>query len=349
MKTIAWAGFMICNLAALAQEGDDMYFNRKDRAKLPAKPTVVETFVQRDEPVRFDYAVNASTARASNEMALAGAAYQQNPEYIARSQSEMAVSEEEQAYFLENYRYASQQQFSQYSNNLNNWNNTPLYSNTYFSPSINNWNSPYYSPYNDPFLSGYNSNPWCNNAFRSGWSVAFSYGWGNPWNYWGPSAYWSYYWGDPFWNFGYGYSWGNRYWNNGYYYPIVIVDNNGRSPIYGKRGSRSKSVAGITTTSRDRGTTVRSSSQIASYRSASSGREEYYTPPSRRQSLGGQSGATRTFDSRSSGDFNRGNSMQRSSGSFSTPSRSSGSFGTPSRSSGGGSGGARSSSRGRGN
>jgi hypothetical protein len=365
--TIAWAGLMVWSAAVMAQEQDDMYFNKKDRAKQQKARATQEVLVRADAPVRFDYPINKNNSGVAS-----GAAYETNPEFIARSQSEMVSMEEDQAHFIENYQYNTQNELNQFSNNLNQWNNNPLYSNAYFAPSINNWNSPFYSPFNDPFLTGFNNNPWCNPLFRSGWSVSFNFGWGNPWNYWGPSAFWG--WNDPFWNNGWNnYAWGGSMWNswgwNSWNNPntIIIIDNDGhRGPVYGKRGSRGNGVASNinSSSSRSRSSAVRtsapatsSSRQVASRGNTS---QEYYTPQWRRsQSSGnvGQGSPSRTYTpgagSRTSGDsFSRpsSGSSQRSS-SFSSPSRSSGSFSSPSRSGGssGGGGTRSSSSRGRGN
>jgi hypothetical protein len=354
--TIAWASLLVWSGAAMAQEQDDMYFNKKDRAKLQKATATEEVLVRADKPVRFDYAINKNTPAVTS-----GAAYETNPEFIARSQSEMVSIEQDEAHFIENYQYNQQNELTQFSNNLNQWNNNPLYSNAYFAPSINNWNSPFYSPFNDPFLTGFNNNPWCNPMFRSGWSVSFNFAWGNGWNYWGPSAFWG--WGDPFWNNGWNsYAWGNNWgWNN-WNNTVIIIDNDARGPVYGKRGSRSQGVARAinSSTSRTRSSAVRSSSATPSGSRSVASRgntsQEYYTPQWRRSEAApnvgrGSSNRTYTPANRTSESFSRpsSGSSQRSS-SFSSPSRSSGSFSSPSRSGGSSGGGSRSSSsRGRGN
>lgn len=340
--TVALTALTLLSVTAFAQvEQDDMYFNKKDRAKLTKEKASLqakeqEAFAKAEKPVRFDYIVNTNTEdpiRSDRDV---------NPEYISRSQSDMVASEE-QDYFLENYQYANQNQFNNFSNTLNGWNANPLYYSNYFGPSISGWSSPYYSPFNDPFLMGYNSNPWCNPGFRSGWSVSFSYGWGSNWNYGWNNPYMGLgmYWGNPYWNYG----WGNSYWNSGYYgnnwyYPgntIIIVDDN-RGPVYGKRGSRSQSTAYASgnnrSSSSSRSSRVNSPTASSDFNTAGTGvrtrtattsrsTAEYYTPQWRRTTQPSTS-ETRSWDNssnavRSESYQNRSSSDQRSSGSYSAP------------------------------
>lgn len=327
-----------------------------------------EALAKGEKPIRFDYTINKNSGSVDHAST---SPRETNPEYIARSQSEMLAGEEE-SYFIENYQYATQKQLSTFSDSLNNWGNTPLYSSNYYSPSINGWNSPYYSPYNDPFLTGYSSNPWCNTGFQSGLSAAFSFNWGNNYGYgWGyPSIGLNLYYGNSmanmYWNgahWGLGYSYGG-YGYGGYYpgyYPggmgYSVVEAKG--PVYGKRGSRSKDVinpARYATSSNNRVVNSRntnltggSSSTRTSSRSSSS---EYYTPQWRRVTQ--QSNVASTTQNRVSSATsdlfqNRSNSgNQRSSNSFSSPVNRSSSFSAPSRSTSSGSSGSRS-SRSRGN
>jgi hypothetical protein len=366
MKTIiAVVAGMVYSAGSLAQvEQDDMYFNKKDRAKLNKERAAKssETFARADKPLRFDYPVQTIDNTSRNA----------NPEYVSRSQSEM-VSGEDEAAFIENYQYASQDQLNQFNNNLNSWNNNPIYSNTYFNAGINNWNSPYYSPYNDPFMSGFGNNPWNNPQFASGWSVSFGNYWGNPWNYgWGGRGFgsnicWNGGWGSP-WGFGGGH-WNNFYGNNFYgggFPQVIIINDNSRGPVYGRRNSRSQQVATTTRNSSPSpssnrpytsGSTSNSTSNTAATRSRSrsSQSNEYYTPQWRRVPQqpnnvpGGNSTNNGSYQNRTSTNvFNSrpSSGSQQRSGSYSTPSqRSYSPSSAPSRSSSG-SGGGSSRSRG---
>jgi hypothetical protein len=359
MKTIiALAGCMVWSVASFAQvEQDDLYFNKKDRAKL-GKERAENTLARADKALTTRSEKPAEITSSRNT----------NPEYISRSQSEMVSGDEGEAYFIENYQQASQNQFNQFNNNLNTWNNNPMYSNAYFAPSINNWNSPYYSPYNDPFLTNYNNNPWYDPFYSSGWSVSFNSFWGNPWNYgWGrPFIGYSICWNScgPAWAYGGGY-WNNFYGNSFYgggYYPsnIIVVGENYRGPVYGKRSSRGQQTANSRSVSSN-GTGTNSRSYVPRSKSSSSNgggsvnarpqstrSPEYYTPQWRRTpqqpTVDGQNNSrTDTYQNRTTIDvFNNrtsGNQPQQRSGSYNAPSqRSSGSSTTPSRSpSGGGS------------
>lgn len=363
-RTIVLSALSMWCATSFAQvEQDDMYFNKKDRTKLiqqasVAEPAVDEALARGEKPLRFDYAINKNST-PSETVNLA--ARDINPEYIARSQSQMLTGEET-PYFKENYEYATQKNLVAYSDSLTNWQNSSLYSSNYFAPSISGWNSPYYAPYNDPFLMGYSSNPWCNPGFQSGLSVSFSYMMGNNWNYgWGsPSVSLMFMYGSPwinmnlYWgNFGYGY--GNPY---GGYYPAYYGNGDSRGPVYGKRGSRSTDInnpnrytTGNTTRPVNTANTSGTGRSTAS-RTTSRSTTEYYTPQWKRVTQ--QSNAASTTQKRISSATSElfqnrsGSTQQRSSGSFSPSQRSSGSFSSPSRSSSGGSGGSRS-SRSRGN
>lgn len=364
-RTIVLSALSMWCAASFAQvEQDDMYFNKKDRTKLiqqasVTEPAVDEALARGEKPLRFDYAINNNSG---SQEAASIAARDINPEYIARSQSEMLTGEEA-SYFQENYEYATQQSLNSYSDDLTQWQNSSLYSGNYFAPSINGWNSPYYSPFNDPFLMGYSNNPWCNPGFQSGLSVSFSYMIGNNWNYgWGsPSVSMMFMYGSPWVNMNmywgnYGYGYGGGY---GGYYPVSYANSDSRGPVYGKRGSRSRDISNpnrYTTSNNVRnvnGTNTTNTGRSAVSRTATRSTAEYYTPQWKRVTQQSNAAGTtqRRVSSATSDLFqNRsGSTQQRSSGSFSSPQRSSGSFSSPSRGSSGGSSGSRSSSRSRGN
>lgn len=369
--TIAIASLIAVSAASFAQvEQDDMYFRKKDRAKLNEQKAMQqkEVIARGEKSTRFDYKIN------KNQSTIPTSSREVNPEYISRSQSEMVAGEGE-GYFMENYQYASQNQFNDFNNNLNNWNNAPLYSNAYFAPSIYGWNSPYYTPFNDPFLMGYNSNPWCNPYFRSGWSVSFSFGRGQQWgnygwmgNGWMGNGFgYNNHWGNPYWGWNNGWGMWDRHMYNNWYYPtVVVVDGAGRGPVYGKRGSRSTYLDNVNNAQsrNSRSNSSRSISDVQgggsnSNAARSTGTNDYYTPKWRRspQGTSGDVNSSRSFQNTTGGNtFNRSSQPQRSSNTFSAPSQqrsSAPTYSAPSRSSSSGSssGGSRSSSppsRGRG-
>lgn len=350
MKTnILFAGLMICSTGLLAQvEHDDMYFKKKDRAKLNqqnekvAQEQSAQAIARGEKKLRFDYPINSTQAVPSQ-------ANITNPEFIARSQSEM-VATEEQDYFVENYQYAPQNSFNNFNNNLSAWNTSQLYNTGFFAPQIYGWNSPYYSPFNDPFLMGYNPNPWCNPAFRSGWSVSFNYAWGNNWNYGWGNPYNNMMWGNSMWAWGGNpyYGWGNGFYNN----PIIIIDNGNNGAVYGKRSSRGQNAANTSTGSQR---TTRLASYSRDNNTVTSGggnvrqtsrpvQTEYYTPQWRRVTQ--QPAGTNTYSTPqnrvtngSNGSYNNNNSTQRSTYSAPAQRSSSPSYSAPTRSSSGSSGG----------
>jgi hypothetical protein len=231
--------------AVLAQEveNDDLYFNSKDRAKLKAKKATEVSYIassresnKEDKGTREKEIINPTDSYSARNV---------NPEFAARSNAEVA-QDDNQDYFVTDYRYQTTNDLNNFNNNFNTWNNNPWYTSAWYGPSINRWNSPYYGyydPYNSPWYDPY----WNNN----GWSASFSYHWGNSWNYgwggnynyynrpycgsgWASSWGMSYGWGPSYYGYGYGYG--------GYGYPgtVIIVNNGeGRSPNYGKRNSRS--------------------------------------------------------------------------------------------------------------
>jgi hypothetical protein len=354
MKTnIFFAGLMICSTGLFAQvEHDDMYFKKKDRAKLnqqkrnAAQEQNAQAVARGEKQPRFDYPINTRQAVPSQSNMT-------NPEFIARSQSEM-VAATDQDYFVENYQYSPANNFNNFNNNFAAWNAAPLYNTGFFAPQINGWNSPYYSPFNDPFLMGYNPNPWCNPAFRSGWSVSFNYAWGNNWNYGWGNPYNNMMWGNSMWAWG-----GNPYFGNGFYNnPVIIIDNGNRGAVYGKRSSRGENAVNTSTDaqrstrlasySRDNNTVTSGGANIR--QSSRPAQTEYYTPQWRRvtqQPAGTNAyGTPQNRVNSSNGTFRNSNDTQRptysapaqrsSSPSYSAPSRSSSGGGSPSRSSRGG-------------
>ncbi len=87
--TIVIAGLMAVSAASFAQvEQDDMYFRKKDRAKLNEQMAMQqkEVVARAEKSTRFDYKVN------KNQSVTPTSSRQVNPEYISRSQSEMADS-----------------------------------------------------------------------------------------------------------------------------------------------------------------------------------------------------------------------------------------------------------------
>lgn len=361
MKTnIIFAGLMICSTGLLAQvEHDDMYFKKKDRAKLnqqkekSAQEEQAQAIARGEKQLRFNYPINKNQA-------LPDQSNQTNPEYIARSQSEM-VATEEQDYFVENYQYTPATSFNNFNNNLSAWNANQLYNTGFFAPQIYGWNSPYYSPFNDPFLMGYNVNPWCNPTFRSGWSVSFNYAWGNNWNYGWGNPYNNMMWGNPMWAWGgnpFYYGYGNGFYNN----PIIIIDNGNSGAVYGKRSSRGQNTADasannvqrstrVASYTRDNSTGVNSGGGANVRQSSRSAQTEYYTPQWRRVTQ--QNSGTSTYSApenrMNSGNssYNNSNATQRSS--YSAPmqrsSSPSPSYSAPTRSSSGSSSGGGSPSR----
>lgn len=339
----------VFGVVAQDAEYDDMYFNSKDRAKLVATrdeytPKTESKRMQR-EAVSDD--VNPTDSYSARSV---------NPEFTSRSNSESAQADNED-YFVNNYKLQTQSDLNTFNKNYNNWYNDPWYSSAYFGAGMNQWNSPYYGSYYSPY-----SSPWYDPYYTNGWSSSFSFYYGNNWNYgWGMNT-----------GYGYGYC-PNNYWNNswyspayaswyrpygsyyGYGAPTVVVVENGRGPVYGKRGSR-----GSYQSVSDRRTNMGSASRTEISKNRNSGRQQaYYENTWQNESR--QSGSnssqngrisstsTRTQDSNTNNSGWRQSSGSNNNSSYS-PSRSSGSY-SPSRSSGstsGGSSGSRPSSRGRG-
>jgi hypothetical protein len=339
--------------SAFAQvEQDDMYFNSKDRAKLrEAKKTSELTMAsaRKKEKQEEDEMNNPKDTYSARNV---------NPEFTSRSQSK-AAQEDEEDYFVTNYRYDNVNRYNDFNNNFNNWYGNSFYRNSYWSPSINSWNSPYYGYY-DSFNSPWYDPYWSQN----GWSSSFSFHYGSNWNYgWGGNYN---YWNRPYcpgWNSYYS---SNAYWNS-YRYPstIVVINNSesaGRGVAYGKRPTRGSSIAPDRGETRSRSTSVSGSgrpSEVSGGRSSSNNRaqSEYYN-----RSWKNTNSQPATMDSRSSTQNNRSSNWSNSNNSFnnsnsnssyersSAPARSNSSFegsGTRSHSSGSSSSGSNGRTRGR--
>jgi hypothetical protein len=311
--------------SAMAQdvEYDDMYFNSKDRAKLaevtasavsePRKKKLVQEEDEAEE-------INPTDSYSARNV---------NPEYTSRSQSQTAQNEDED-YFVNDYRYNTQARFNNFNSNYNNWNNNSWYNSAYWGSSMSSWNSPYYGGNYDAW-----GNPYYNPYYGSGWSSSFGYSsYGNMWNSgWGMNYGWGNGMGSP-WNM-YGPSYAG-YYNSpyrGWYRPntVIIVNNNGenggRKTVYGKAPSRG--------TTAINNSNVRSRDDISNNpsRSNSGGRarteDAYYkrtwsSPGSTDQDNGvGSRSNTQNNRSRSWGNDNSGDNNSSFGRSSTTPSYSS--------------------------
>lgn len=258
MKTkfviLSLLSFVVVGSAFAQIEQDDMYFNSKDRAKLreAQKSNSVVLASSRDAKREQDEDVNPTDSYSARNV---------NPEFTSRAQSKTAA-EDEQDYFVTNYRYANQGFYNNFNTRYNTWYNSSWYRSNYWGSSINGWNSPYYGSAYDMY-----GNPWANPYYRSGWSSGFSFYYGNSWNYGMNNCFscspYAYY--DPYYDFYnpyYSYNpysfWGPSYYNRpmyryggGWGTPTRVVyvtgDNRG---TYGKRSSRSAQIDRDT----DRGT-----------------------------------------------------------------------------------------------
>lgn len=358
-------GLMVACVAGtvMAQENDDMYFNKKDRAKLNAQKAQATALAYSNkngsDDLDFNDDVFAATASYSTRNT--------NPEYISRSNSEVAQSDNED-YFIVSESYANAQNLSRFNDNYNNWYNNPWYSNSYYAPSRYAWNSPFYGGFNSPWGYGYGS----------GMYVSVGYGWGSPYygGYWG-SGYspWDYGYGYPYggyygnsWGYynGWGYYGGNNYWGNNV---IIINDGAGRNVAYNKRPSRGGMIANENAGNRTRSQIIsrgdgNSNGRVATPTSGrtqqTAGRQdEYYnrswrraseapatrttnqwnsstptrtTSPSNTRSTNWNSGNNTYQPSRSSGSYNPGSSGGSRSGGSSSGASSSGGSGGRTRS-----------------
>ena len=328
--------------SAVAQvENDDMYFNASDRAKLKEARKAEQVL-----------ASNRSTKNSKEEELNPTDSYSArnvNPEFTSRSQSE-TTAEDEEEYFVTNYRYNNATQYNNWNNNFNNWYGSSWYRSNYWGPSIYGWNSPYYGSAYDGWGS-----PWANPYYRSGWSTSFSFSYGNAWNY--GNGYYDPYYGfayDPYWGSyyspycGYGSYYGSPFRSRYSYYPtyVVVTDNNSRGAAYGKRASRSsqynrETYGGSRESYSDNGGNGRSNGRVSSGsngRTNSSGRErtEYYNNSWRNANNDNSistSSPTRST-STPTRSFNTGsNNSDTRSSSWSTPSTPTRSFdSTPTRS-----------------
>jgi hypothetical protein len=308
-------------VAAQGVENDDMYFNSKDRAALrAAKGSELSYTADAKKPARKN-----SENKAEEENVNPTDSYSArtvNPEFAARSNAQSAQADNED-YFVNDYKYTTTSNFSNWNNNYNRWYNNPWYTSAYFGPNINSWNSPYYG-YSDPYYSPW-YDPYWNN---SGWSASFSYhygsswnyGWGGNYNYWNrPYCGWASSWG-PSYGFGYGYGWGSSWY--GYPRTIVIVDRSENyAPNYGKRPSRSSYVAGSNIEPSNREATRRANSNSVREQSSGgrvatqNGAREYTTSPSR-------SAQTEQYYDRSWRRTQQSSTPSSSSPSYSAPQRS---------------------------
>lgn len=348
--------------AAFAQsvEGDDMYFNSKDRAKLREQKaaeqqaytaSVKKTKKMEEVAVEDETNINPTDSYSARNV---------NPEYAARSNAETAQVDN-QDYFLNDYQYQTASNLNNWNNNFSSWYSNPWYNSAYFGLGINNWNTPYYG-YNSAYYS-----PWYDPYWNyNGWSTSFSYYWGNSWNYgWGGGYN---YWNRPYCGGGWSSAWGPSWSYGGWYgYPstIVVVNNGregGRSVSYGKRGDRGTSIVGTEryNTSRTRSTAVttqRSTSTTGSTNgrmttttrpTLSNSNDAYYDRQWRSRSTTNTNTSGNTTQSRPSRSWSTDNNNNtwsnpsrsndnggRSNSSF-TPSRSNSSFDGGSRSTGSG-------------
>jgi hypothetical protein len=350
--------FAMANNIAFAQEAeyDDLYFNSKDRQKIQASRVDVQTAERKSDKSRTDEDVNPTDSYSARNV---------NPEYTSRSNSQVAQADNED-YFDNSYELQRRGELTEWNRNYNNWYNDPWYSSAYFSPGINRWNSPYYGSYYDRFNS-----PWQDPYYRSAWSTSFSYSYGNNWNYGSgmsygygcPNNYWNNSWYSPSYASWYSpfNSWYSPYggYGNGYYgYPTtVIVVDNGRQPVYGKRGTRgSANISTNTSYSRPYTNTGSGSRSEGRVTSRSTGtQQQYYENSWQNQSRDNTNSSNGRVSTNSTSQQNSGSSWRQSSGTQNnnnsswSPSRSTQSSGTRSSGSSGNSSGSRSSSsRGRG-
>ena len=138
-------------------EGDDMYFNASDRVKLreARKNNELTLASNRKRQQDEDDRLNPTDSYSARNV---------NPEFTSRSQSQTSEQDEED-YFVNNYRYSNTSSYNQFNNNFNSWYGNNWYRNNYWGPSISSYDSPYYGSMYDMW-----GNPWANPYYRSGWS-----------------------------------------------------------------------------------------------------------------------------------------------------------------------------------
>ncbi len=272
----AISSFVVFSAFAQAVENDDMYFNKKDRAKLDAEKAAIEktyvSYEKSNDSYKSSEPVYASIADYSSRNV--------NPEYAARSNAQEAQFDD-QDYFLANYQFnnAPANNLNQFNNNWNNWYNNPMYNSTYMGVGINTWNGSYYgmnNPYNSPWYDPFYSN----NGFSSSFSYysggSYNYGWGGNYNFRNQPYY-----GGSSWGNGYGSPWGynnygyGNYGNNYGYSPNVIIvntgDSRGRGVTYGKRPTSS---GGVVSSAQANGVRTRSNT-VTNDGNSGSGRSSY--------------------------------------------------------------------------
>lgn len=346
-------GLMIACAAGtvMAQENDDMYFNSKDREKLNANRAKEATTIASAKTAEStESAIDEEDFSATESYSTRNT----NPEYTSRSSSEFA-QEDNEDYFVDNYRYNNAQNLNRFNNNYSNWYNNPWYTNSFYAGSMYSYNSPYYNGY---------CSPW-NNPYNSGFYGSIGYSWGSPYygGYWG-SGYspWDYGYGSYYGSY-YGNGWGyygggwNNYYNNWGGNNVIIIDNgSSRGVAYNKRPTRggmlSNESAGNRTRSQivsrgDRNSSGRVSTSSTGRTQQTSGRQDEYYNRSWRRTSEASSGVTGNRSStwsNTSSTPSTGNTNTRSSSTWNNggnsrsyePSRSSGSFNTGgSRSTGG--------------
>ena len=326
---------------ALAQgvEYDDMYFNGEDRAALKAQRATEVAYNAPSKKKKFDDFREEERLNPTDSYS----ARNVNPEYTSRSHSQSAQADE-QDYFVGNYQY-NKSQYNNWNNNFNNWYSNPWYRTNYYGPAINSWNSPYYgynswnSPWYDPFWSynGYSS------AFSFHYGQRWNYGWGGHYNYWNRP----YYGWDPYYS---GLGYGGGFWSNWMYPSTIVVVNNGergRDVVYSKRPSRGTSYVSERNAMRSRSANTvdtRGSRSTSSGRVTTTKQADYYNRYNQ-----AQRSSSNTYYNRQSTQNNRSSSWSNDNYSRSGRTTSSPSYSSPSRSSSGSySGGSRSSSSGSG-
>lgn len=272
-------GVFVSVSSVMAQEYDDMYFNKSDRKKVKVekKNAVSENAAIANVPSYNQVAKTTEVYSAKNV----------NPEYIARYKATESNEVQENAaanrgytsddYFIENYNdtdsntelgisqnqidYAAlnkreQMSYRSNNNNFNNpyWRGYPYAGMGWGAPM---WGSPWgYDPFMmgyDPFMMGYGSGLSMGFGYGFGtgfypsmsYSLAMSWGTGyNPWGGWGAYPYMGmggFY--NP-WAWGHSYGFGFNRFYGGFARPIYVVnmpgyENSGRNISYQPRSVRS--------------------------------------------------------------------------------------------------------------
>jgi hypothetical protein len=138
--------FSISCLGAFGQqvENDDMYFNSKDREKLKEARVSQVAYASEKKASKIkkieeaeEISVNPTDSYSARNI---------NPEFAARSNAATAL-DDNQDYFVQNYRYQNSNDLNSWNNGFNNWYGNSWYNSSYYSPNIYGWNSPYYGGY----------------------------------------------------------------------------------------------------------------------------------------------------------------------------------------------------------